>query len=205
LTAVVEVLCAFVRHHGRGPEGDSREELEKYRPPTDVQAAVTAVGRVHGLGAGSADIELVEAHLERAQLPDANLTGALLIKAHLTYASLYRAKLGHAELYGADLKWVVLSHAFLVGAYLRSAMLTDADLTDADLTDADLTDADLTDADLTDTILNGADLSKTKGLDQDQLNASKGDERTRLPDGLTQPPHWTDGPSAADADNIREP
>lgn len=99
------------------------EALDEYRPPTDVQAALTTVGRVHGLRDGSESIDLVEAHLERAQLPDANLNDAILINSYLTQAHLYRAKLQRAELFGPDLTGANLSHAVPVGAYLHSAIL----------------------------------------------------------------------------------
>jgi uncharacterized protein YjbI with pentapeptide repeats len=171
---IVEVLCAFVRHHGTGP--DSAEALEKYRPATDVQAALTVVGRIHGLGEGSETIDLVEAHLERAQLPDANLNDAILIKSYLTKAHLYRANLRRAELFGADLTGANLSHAVLVGAYLRSAMLQGADLEHANLTRGNLSDAKLTEArlaraNMADAILIDADLSDADLVDANLTNA----------------------------------
>jgi uncharacterized protein YjbI with pentapeptide repeats len=85
-----------------------------------------------------------------------------------------------ADLIGADLKAADLRGANLRGAYLIAADLKGADLRTADLIGADLRDADLSGADLTDTIF----------LTQPQLNAAKGDTRTKLPPALTRPTHW---------------
>jgi hypothetical protein len=120
------------------------EALDEYRPPTDVQAALTTVGRVHGLHDGSESIDLVEAHLERAQLPDANLNDAILINSYVTQAHLYRAKLQRAELFGPDLMGANLSHAVPVGAYLHSAILQGAGPEHANLTNGNFSDAKLT-------------------------------------------------------------
>ncbi|WP_223693985.1 pentapeptide repeat-containing protein [Leifsonia poae] len=85
-----------------------------------------------------------------------------------------------ADLLGADLR----GHD-LRGADLRGALLIAADLRDADLAAADLIGADLRDADLA-----GADLRGALYLTQVQVNAGKGDARTRLPGTLTRPAHW---------------
>ncbi|GAA2446798.1 pentapeptide repeat-containing protein [Streptomyces macrosporus] len=86
-----------------------------------------------------------------------------------------RADLVGAGLRGADLR----------GADLRGAWLIAADLGGADLRTADLIGADFRDADL-----RGADLTGSLFLTQAQLNAARGDERTRLPAGFTRPAHW---------------
>jgi uncharacterized protein YjbI with pentapeptide repeats len=73
----------------------------------------------------------------------------------------------------------------LSGANLARARLSFANLTRADLTEADLTEADLTEADLT-----GASLTEARGLTQEQLDTTKGDETTKLPPGLRHPEGW---------------
>jgi len=90
-----------------------------------------------------------------------------------------------ADLAGADLIGRDLSGADLSGASLRGARLIGADLSGADLTTADLTGADLRGADLS-----GADLTGSIFLTQSQLDAARGDSRTRLPRPLTRPAHW---------------
>ncbi|WP_337101912.1 pentapeptide repeat-containing protein [Paenibacillus sp. YIM B09110] len=86
---------------------------------------------------------------------------------------------------GAD-----LMGAKLRGADLRAANLRGAYLIAADLRDADLRAADLIGADLRDTDIRGADLSQTLFLTQAQMNAAKGDARTKLPAALATPSHW---------------
>ncbi|TCZ80049.1 pentapeptide repeat-containing protein [Paenibacillus albiflavus] len=86
---------------------------------------------------------------------------------------------------GANLIGAQLSHADLRGANLRGAYLIAADLRNADLRDSDLIGADLRDADL-----RGADLTGAIFLTQSQINAAKGDARTKLPPSLTPPSYW---------------
>lgn len=86
---------------------------------------------------------------------------------------------------GADLMGARLRGANLRGAQLRGAYLIAADLGGADLRTADLLGADLRDADLS-----GADFTGSIFLTQAQLNAARGDARTKLPAGLSRPAHW---------------
>ncbi|MER7762048.1 pentapeptide repeat-containing protein [Streptomyces sp. NPDC097619] len=86
---------------------------------------------------------------------------------------------------GADLMGARLTGAALRGANLRGAYLIAADLSGADLRRADLIGADLRDADLS-----GADLTGALFLTQAQVNAARGDARTRIPTGLDRPTHW---------------
>jgi uncharacterized protein YjbI with pentapeptide repeats len=86
---------------------------------------------------------------------------------------------------GADLIGARLRDADLTGASLRGARLIGADLRAADLTRADLTGADLRDADV-----RGADLAGAIFLIQSQLDAARGDARTRIPPALARPAHW---------------
>ena len=87
---------------------------------------------------------------------------------------------------GADLVGARLAGADLAGANLRGAYLLGADLSGADLRGADLIGADLRGADLS-----RADLTGSFFLTQPQLDAARGDARTRLPDRLHRPGHWT--------------
>jgi hypothetical protein len=89
------------------------------------------------------------------------------------------------QLRGAHLVGARLHRADLRAASLRGALLVGADLHDADLRGADLLAADLRGADL-----RGADLRDALFVVQSQLDAAQGDQRTRVPDGLTHPAHW---------------
>ncbi|WP_424212578.1 pentapeptide repeat-containing protein [Streptomyces sp. BI20] len=86
---------------------------------------------------------------------------------------------------GADLMGARLRGTDLRGASLRGAYLIGADLSGADLRGADLLGADLRDADL-----RGADLRESLFLAPSQLNAARGDTRTRVPEHLPRPEHW---------------
>lgn len=92
---------------------------------------------------------------------------------------------GRKDHRGADLVGAKLRKAGLRGANLRGAYLIGADLRDADLRDADLLGADLRNTDLS-----GADLTGALFLTQFQLNAARGDRRTRFPAALIRPSHW---------------
>ncbi|WP_237404695.1 pentapeptide repeat-containing protein [Actinacidiphila reveromycinica] len=87
---------------------------------------------------------------------------------------------------GADLLGARLRGADLRGTDFRGACLIAADLRGADLRLADLIGADLRDADL-----RGADLTGALFLTQSQVNAARGDARTRTGPGLDRPAHWS--------------
>src|SRR5262245_38030278 len=187
LPTVVEVLCAFIRGHGKIPDPEDAlarddlgpDELEKLRPPTDVQAALTVIGRIHT--PGRSHVDLVAARLDCARLVAASFSGAFLNGAYLRQADLEGtdlrdAELGKALLYGtrlsradltkanlpdADLSHAFLDYANLEAAYLRGAHLSDAFMRNANLSSADLRGADLSHARLTDADLSGADLADT--------------------------------------------
>lgn len=86
---------------------------------------------------------------------------------------------------GMDLLGAKLRKADLRGASLRGGLLIAADLREADMKFADMIGADLRDADLS-----GADLTGSIFLTQAQLNAARGDRRTKLPGHLRTPDHW---------------
>jgi hypothetical protein len=236
---VVEVLSAFVREHGDPAHTDSEptiaEVLSRFlqgddkpaaelqpssgtekepKPATDVQAALTVLGRLpkrSGVsrgdlsGARLADAHLGGADLSGARLNGANLSGAYLLAANLSGAQLVRASLAGAHLGGADLSGAYLAEASLAGAHLGMADLSGAGLFGADLAGAQLGRADLAGAWLEEGNLGGArldganlagarlaraNLTETLSLTQAQLDAAHGDPRTRLPDGLQRPAGW---------------
>lgn len=105
----------------------------------------------------------------------------------LQASELARAEIRHKkkDYRGADLIGARFKGADLSGANLRGAYLIGADLRDARLRMADLIGADLRDADL-----RGADLTGSIFLIQSQLDAAKGDIRTKVPSSLIHPTHW---------------
>ena len=128
---IMEILTAYVRENAPRQEAPRQEEAE--RPPTDIQAILTVIGRRKATAIRRVDdiLDLPYTHLTRARLMDANLTVTNLREADLTRANLDGANLDEALLRGAD----------LTGAYLREAELNKAELKEADLTRADLTRA----------------------------------------------------------------
>jgi uncharacterized protein YjbI with pentapeptide repeats len=177
---VVEVLSAFVREEsrrqgaGRPEQGMAQEAAKEIdtaapernaevRPATDVQAALTVLGRLPQR-AGISRGDLSEAHLsgvqlERAELSGVQLRGADLSRAKLLLANLSGAVLQEADLSGADLLLANLSGAMLLQANLSGAHLERANLSGAMLLQANLSGAHLERANLSGAMLIGADLS----------------------------------------------
>ena len=178
-----EVLSAFVREHAQASaeEVTDFDDLVSVKPSTDVQAALTVLGRrpadgthppanLSGatlIGANFSELGFREASFNNADLRHssfsrADLDGAGFIDANLRYSNLAEASLRDAILGSADIR-----QAWLQGADLRGAYLGQADLSDTELVDACLTGTDLTGTNLTDTRANGAlfltaDLSRSK-------------------------------------------
>ncbi|MFG2774267.1 pentapeptide repeat-containing protein [Streptomyces sp. NPDC048350] len=134
--------------------------------------------RVEQLTEGSADaLEKLDVAAVRGEVNPLLLKTSALVRA--TAGGKAKSRRG-ADLIGARLRG-----ADLRGADLRGALLIAADLTGADLSLADLIGADLRDADLS-----GAHLTGALFLTQPQLNAARGDDATRLPEGFERPTHW---------------
>jgi Pentapeptide repeats (8 copies) len=90
---VLEGLCAFVRD---GTKTDTGQ-----RPPaTDIQAALTVIGRRAGTGV----VDLNGSHVSKAKLSLANLREADLRGADLSFAALFLADLRGADLSFAHLE-----------------------------------------------------------------------------------------------------
>ncbi|WP_433288387.1 pentapeptide repeat-containing protein [Micromonospora sp. CA-244673] len=172
---VVEVLAAFVRERTRpasapsattGPIGAehamSVHTAGLLVQPTDVQAALTVLGRrPHRPESNSVDLartdlrgaDLAAANLQRAELTAANLQGAVLsaanlqgadlVEANLQRADLVEANLQGADLTAANLQRADLEHADLQGGYLGQARLKDAHLAGAHMQGVQLFSADL--------------------------------------------------------------
>ncbi|MCP2257300.1 Pentapeptide repeat-containing protein [Streptoalloteichus tenebrarius] len=141
----------------------------------DLQRALDTVER-HTRGSAESLLKLDVPALR------AEVNEVLLRVSELVRATVPGRRKNHrgADLVGAKLAGVNLRGASLRGAYLIAADLRRADLRSADLIGADLRDADLSGADLTGSIF----------LTQAQVNAAKGDAKTRLPQGLRRPAHW---------------
>ncbi len=124
------------------------------------------------------ELERVDVAAHRSRVDE-----LLLKTSELIRGGVRRKRRDHR---GADLMGAELRGADLRGVSLRGALLIAADLRDADLRTADVIGADFRDTDV-----RGADLSACLFLTQAQVNAARGDDRTRLPASVTRPPHWS--------------
>jgi hypothetical protein len=136
-----QALSAFVRDNTRNEKGDGP-------PATDIQAALTVIGRrsvATEAGARFGLVDLTGAHIPGASLRDAELSGA----------KLQGADLRGAELIHADLSGALLAEADLSGAHLDGAKLSGAFPLNTNLSGAFLVGADLRTAKLHGTMLSG--------------------------------------------------
>ena len=168
---VLEALCAFVRDKTKADKKETREGP----PASDVQAALTVIGRraaapagqrqrIYLSGARIPEAVLLHAKLSDMYLDHAVLTGAWMNHADLSTTELVgddlsHANLGDANLSGANLEDANLSDANLEGANLHKSYLHNANLISAHLSSAALSGANLEDANLEDANLTGANLS----------------------------------------------
>jgi hypothetical protein len=185
-TTIVEVLSAFVRRHSRekfyedqkpaGVKEDGSTPQPRREPPgpsTDVQAALTVLGRLPERP-GITRARLRRAHLEHAWLPGANLKCADLTSVvRFDHANLREARLDHAD---------------LTGAHFDHADLTDACLDGANLTGAHFPNAVLSGVQFRKATLSAAHLSAAKQLTQAQIDTVEAvDDFTELPPDLHPP------------------
>ncbi len=130
-------------------------------------------------------VDLTGATLRDVRASWTNFSGSNFLGAKLDGAVLEAVNASRSEFTRAELAGAVLANADLTGARFEDASLRDADLAGADATDAAFPGADLTGATLDDLILSGADLRGAIGLTPGALVAACGDERTKLPEGLS--------------------
>lgn len=173
--------------------------------PASAQIRVDA--RIQMSSGSCAGCDLSNKAMNGVQLKGANLSGSLFNNSNLSGGSLDGSDLSGAQFRSALMYRVRGENVTLLRAVLEDATLTEANLTNSKLANANLsranlsrgvftdTDfnsarfdyADLTDAKLDNADFSGANMSKAQGLKQAQLDVACGDERTRLPVGLSMP------------------
>lgn len=211
---VVEVLAAFVRDQTPLPvsveipsdaEHDHKVTAWGTRLRTDVQAALTVLGRRPRRPERADFVDLSRSDLSGADLRGLNLDDVWFWRSSLRSAKLQGGSFKGANFAFADLKEAGLSSAILQDAclyrtQLRGAVLLGADLQDADFTEALLQGAYLAEADLHNAVfeearLEGADFvafptgspaEPPRRLTAEQLASAVIDGSTRLPDGLSE-------------------
>jgi uncharacterized protein YjbI with pentapeptide repeats len=167
---IMEVLTAYVRENapwkeerGQLPLAFTDAKHQPMRPPTDIQAILTVLGRrTLRYEKEEHHLDLHGTDLRGADLSGAHLEGADLSGAHLEGADLGRAQLRGADLSGAHLERAFLGEAQLERAYLREAQLEGADLGRAQLRGADLREAQLKGAHLWEAQLERAHLREAQ-------------------------------------------
>lgn len=198
---VVEVLSAFIREHTQSPvvstpsvrrplpgrRWGSRTAQGDNLPATDVRAAMTVLGRIPDRP-GIPRADLSHANLADIEISEGNFAGVRFVGANLVHSFLNGTNLVKASLYEADLSRAVLLDVDLAGARLIEANFSHARLVGTNLSGADLGfsagDSTLS-ADLS-----SADLAGAEGLTQEQVDAARGNEATKLPQGLSRPASW---------------
>ena len=151
---IMQQFCAFVRH----PTKD-----DSYKPGPEI---------LHVANVVSPNMTLVREDVQSAmraictrQYDKIELEKKAPFYLILTNADLPRANLCNANLTGAD----------LLNANLTNANLLDAVLTSTRLALAKLTGANMTNSILKNAVLDGADMTKVKGLTQEQLDQARAD------------------------------
>ena len=108
--SIMEVLTAYVRE--KAPRQTKTQRTLTEKPPTDIQAILTVIGRRETTGNNRREDDL---DLSETELVGANLIGANLVGVNLLNANLIQARLFSADLRGAFLADADLSGAFLAG------------------------------------------------------------------------------------------
>jgi hypothetical protein len=173
-STVMEVLTAYVR--GNAPWHHPQSFFGALWDETDMEANLDANRDL--FQAPRADVQAILDVLGRREedripmkyrvvlnLESTDLRAANLSKANLAIAMLAAADFSEANLTGADLRNAVLQYANLRGANLANALLSYAHL-------------------------QGVDLSETIGLTQEGIQLARGNEETKLPNGLQLPADW---------------
>jgi len=157
------------------------------------------------LSGGSLDgSDLTGAHFRgalmyRVEGDDVTMPGAVLENATLTEARLSNSKLAEANLSRANLSRAIITDTDFNGARFDNADLTGAQFQGGRFHNAKFHGTILSDAELTNANFSGADLSSTQGLKQAQLDVACGDDKTRLPIGLSLP--YCDGVTISMSDH----
>jgi len=144
-----------------------------------------AATRADFSGADLSNANLASAEFSRSNFTRANVTGA-----EFNASEMNRSDFTEADLTGANMAKAELARVILIDAVVSGVSFGYSNLSRANLTGTDLEDADLTGTYMFLTRIDGADLSRTKGLTADQLEIACGSADTRLPEGLATPESW---------------
>ncbi|MEV4722559.1 pentapeptide repeat-containing protein [Micromonospora humida] len=140
---VVEVLAAFIRERAPLDPDDTENTFVRrdllQGPPTDVQAALTVLGRRPDRPEANPP-NLRRTNLKGADLTQAQLRSVNLSQAQLQGAELWFAELQDANLYETQLQGARFYFANMQGARLSPTMVGQVDLSEWQLRGLNLTD-----------------------------------------------------------------
>ena len=136
-------------------------------------------------GADLSNADLSGAEFSRSKFHRANLAGA-----DFKNSEMNRSDFTEADLTGANMSKAELARVIFKDAVIQDVSFSFSNLSRADLIGTDIGNADLSGAYTFLTRLGGTDLSKAKGLTEDQLAMACGSETTLLPAGMSAPPNW---------------
>ena len=211
LVFVLEAPAALAKCHDRPKPGVDWTRCEKERlilRKVDLSGAILKLTDLSGTdmtGARLVGAILVQANLARAHLHGADLSGADMSKAradrtefqdanlsrvNLSKAELPRANLAGADLSGADMSKAELPRAVFTKTQLAGANMRYTTIARADFRGTTLNGVNLGGAYMLLTHFEGADLSRAKGLIQQQIEIACGDDKTKLPSNLQRPASW---------------
>lgn len=132
---VIEILSAYIRDSRRLDRNDpALRSVESITPvPTDVQAAITVLGRCNHLRSDGISINLYKTDLSGADFSEGDFEGANFKACRLESVDFMFAKLRRASFTDAHLVRADLSGADLTGASMIGADLSGVDLEDREL------------------------------------------------------------------------
>ncbi|MGX5665667.1 pentapeptide repeat-containing protein [Rhizobium daejeonense] len=146
--------------------------------------------------------QLEGANFNKVEAYRSNFARSNADRATFVNAEVQRADFREAQLTGTDFTKAELGRADFRGATITGSRFTMTNLARARLNDAVFTGPlDFRNAFLLLTRIEGLDLSKATGLEQEQINLACGDASTRLPSGLVAPAGW---PCADDPDDSND-
>lgn len=125
-------------------------------------------------GQSCAKCNLFQADMSFTQSKNISFAGARLRQSDMSLATMDGVNFGSAN----------LSIANLYGARFTGASFKGANLADAILVGGSFDSADFSGANLTNANLSGAEMARSRGLTQAQLDKACGDAATELPSGL---------------------
>jgi uncharacterized protein YjbI with pentapeptide repeats len=178
--SVIEVLSAFVREVSL-----SNPPMEIINPPeamrkkslklrTDIQAALTVIGRFRNKELEPHNIELFDTNISGAKFKNSDLQNLHFSGAKLQQAIFEQANLNKTSFLVADLQEVVFKEVDLQEASITAANLQKAIFIEVDLHNTEMIFADL----------RGTYLKKAKNLELKQIKSARGNEETHLPEYL---------------------